>query len=132
MTHSSLTELAEHYAKNLFVDFTVHSRTDRTFGTDELAPFNVADILESHATLAESSPDYDGRVIEVNGYVDVIRDDGTEALIPMGQVEAEDIDSAQVCLAAQFHALYAEAHSIMATFAGLDRLKKALAERSAE
>ncbi|MEV6159400.1 hypothetical protein AB0L53_54620 [Nonomuraea sp. NPDC052129] len=133
MDDNKLAELAEHYAKHMITDFSVSSRTDTALDVDEeLPPFNVVDVLEAHATLTESSAEFDGRIIEVNNYVDVIRDDGAEAMIPMDRVAAEDIDTAQVSLAAQFHALYAEAHSIMRTFAGLDRIRQALADEAAK
>lgn len=133
MDDNKLAALAEHYAKHMITDFSVSSRTDMVFDLgDELPPFNVVDVLEAHATLTESSADFDGRIIEVANYVDVIRDDGSEAMIPMDRVTAEDIDTAQVSLAAQFHATYAEAHLIMRTFAGLNRVREALAEEAAK
>lgn len=133
MEENRLAELAEHYATNLMVDWVAESRRDSMLiDEDEPAGFTAADVLEGHTALTEQIPSYQGKTIEVESFVTVIDDDGRELLIPMDRVEAQHIDSAQVCLSAQFHALYAQAHLIMSTFAGLDRLRKHLAEEVAK
>ncbi|MFI6299566.1 hypothetical protein ACIBEJ_48785 [Nonomuraea sp. NPDC050790] len=127
MTDIQLAALAEHYAKTVHIDFTVGSRVDHPFGLgDEQPTMTAADIQDGYIALTEQIHEHDGKTIEVNGFVDIIREDGTETMIPIDRIALDDIESAQVCLAAQFHALYAESHAILTTFAGLDRMKKHL------
>lgn len=130
---NKLAELAKHYAKTLLTDWVTESRMDAALiDPDERAEFTAVDVIEGHGALTEQIPTYEGQTIQVQNIVSIIDDDGYELLIPFDKVTAEHIDSAQVCLAAQFHALYTQAHSIMATFAGLDRLRQHLAEGGAK
>ena len=130
-TPDNLAELAEHYAKHLLTDWVTESRKDSLLANpDEEPEFTAVDVIESHQVLTEQIPDYRGKTLQVEGYVSVIDDDGRELTIPFDKVKAEHIDSAQVCLAAQFHSIYAQALLTMATFAGLDRLRQQLAEEA--
>jgi len=131
MDTKQLTDLAEHYAGTMVLNFATNSRTDLGLDLDdEPAPFDAVDIIEAFVTLTESAQEAEGQTLAVNGVVSVIRGDGHEYMIPLDKLRAEDIDSAKVALAASFHAIYAEAHAVMSTFAGLDRMKQHLKDKA--
>lgn len=126
---TDLTKLAEHYAKTLIVETGIQARVD-AIDADDVDEADPTDILDSYTTLTEKARDFDGKTVAVHGVVSIIREDGLEVMIPIGNIKAEEIDDAMVCLAAQFSHLYAESYSVMSTFAGLERLQKHLAEEA--
>ncbi|MER7363597.1 hypothetical protein [Nonomuraea wenchangensis] len=123
-----LAALAEQYTQNLMTEWVTWARKDSWSGTP--SEFTAQDVIEAHQVLTEAIGDYAGQTIRVDNAVSVIDEQGRESVIPLDKLKAEHIDSAQVCLAAQFHALYAQAHLIMTTFVGLERLREHLAEEA--
>ncbi|WP_157251051.1 hypothetical protein [Nonomuraea typhae] len=133
MTNNQLAALAEHYAKTLMTTWSAESRVDYAFGFEDTSPeMTAADILEEHTALMDEALNLRDQTIAMAGCVDVIRDDGAHVMIPTSKLSASDIDTAMVCLAAQFRALRAEAHKVIHTFAGLNRIKEHAVKEAAQ
>lgn len=120
-TPDKLGPLAEHYVQHLMTEWVTWARKDSW--SDTPPEFTAQDVIDSHKVLTEAIGDYAGKTIEVENAVSIIDDEGHEHVIPLDTIRTEHLDSAQVALAAQFHQLYAQAHLIMATFVGLERLR---------
>ncbi|MDH2429336.1 hypothetical protein [Sphaerisporangium sp. TRM90804] len=134
MVDPTLATLAEHYAKHLIVETEIHAR-DNWAGdpTGDVYEFpDAANILQAHTALVGAAAAYDGQTITMRDVLSLIKDDGQEYVIAADKIRLDDIDTAMVCLATEFDALNNHAHEVMATFAGLVRLKKLLKEATGD